>query len=126
MNPTLGIEVRADSATHHLANVIESSTRLSDSKVNKSCSDQMFGIYLVSSQIGIDLPSLSLFNSGRHRIRSSSSFVFRIYEMQWTRKSSLLIFKMVCLAANFPRTFIYEPPNFFHRSRSIGRLVVYV
>ena len=36
----------------------------------------MFGIYLVSSQIGIDLPSISLFNSGRHRIRSSSSFVF--------------------------------------------------
>ena len=75
-NPTLEIEVKADSATHHLANVIESSTRLSDSKVNKSCSDQMFGIYLVSSQIGIDLPSLSLFNSSLHRIHSSSSFVF--------------------------------------------------
>ena len=76
MNPTLETGVRADSATHHLANVIESSTRLSDSKVNKSCSDQMFGIYLVSSQIGIDLPSLSLFNSGRRRVCSSSSFVF--------------------------------------------------
>ena len=39
---------RADSETHHPANVIESSTtatRLSDSKVNKSFSDhQMFGL----------------------------------------------------------------------------------
>ena len=61
---------RADSETHHPANVIESSTtRLSDSKVNKSFSDhQMFGLLHTymdgqrsssSSSIGMDLNDLT-------------------------------------------------------------------